>query len=88
MAFPVAGLRDVVGGGKDGGIGLAQHLGDLGPRPDVKLAFLALGIGIERGGKAAALGDHLAQQPADRLIDAARIELDCRSRDRPRTSGR
>ena len=75
VAFPVAGFRHVVGLREHLGIGLAQHLDDLGLAPDVELALLALGIGVERGGEASAFGDHLAQQPADRLVDAARVEL-------------
>ena len=75
MAFPVAGVRHLVGLGEDFRVGLAQHLLDLVRGPDVELALLALAIGIERGGKAAALGDHLAQDPADRLVDAAGVEV-------------
>ena len=70
VAFPVALVGDVVGLAEQRGVGLAQHLDDLGLAPDVELAFLALAVGIERGGKAAALGDHLALQPADGLLDA------------------
>ena len=75
MAFPVAGVRHLVGVGEHLGVGLAEHLVDLGARPHVELAFLAFGVGIEGGRKAAALGDHLAQQPADRLVDAAGVEV-------------
>ena len=41
VAFPVAGVRHVVDVGEHLGVGLAQHLLDLGLRPDVELAFLA-----------------------------------------------
>ena len=75
VAFPVAGFGDVVGLRRT----LARRPRPAPrrsrPAPDVELALLALGVGIERGGEASALGDHLAQQPADRLVDAARVEL-------------
>ena len=75
VAFPVAGFGDVVGLAEDLRLGVAQHLDDLAPGPDVELAFLAFGVGIERGGETAALGDHLAQHPLRGLVDAARVEL-------------
>ena len=43
---------------------------DLGQRPDVELALLAFGIGIERGREGALRRRHLAHQPADRLCGA------------------
>ena len=50
---------------KNRSIFCAQSLDNLGPRPDVELALLALRIGVERGGKCPFRGGHLALQPAD-----------------------
>src|SRR3546814_20357931 len=59
---------------EEGGV-LAEHGVDLGLGPDVELAFLAFAVGVEAAGEAALLGDHLARRPADRLLDAAGVEL-------------
>ena len=68
--------RDVVGLGRTCAASASPSTSSISRlRPDVELAFLAFAVGIERGGEAAALGDHLAQQPADGLVDAARVEL-------------
>ncbi len=48
----------------------AQHLVDLGQRPDVELALLAFRVGIERGAERAVRRGHLAREPADRLARA------------------
>ena len=74
MTFPVALRRDVVNLAEQLRVGRAQHLLDLGLRPDVELALLALAVGIQRGGKTAALGNHFGQQPAHCLLDAHGIE--------------
>ena len=75
VAFPVALVGDVVGLAEKGRVHWAQDVDDLGLAPDVELALLALAVGIERSGKAAALGDHLALQPVDRFLDARLVEL-------------
>ncbi len=45
----------------------AEHVFDLGERPDVELPLLALRIGVERRRERALRGGHLAGKPRDRL---------------------
>jgi hypothetical protein len=79
LAFEVARLgdaevgEDLVGVGASAGRGgargvLRQHGADLGRRPDVELALLALGVGVVGGVEAALGAAHLAQQPVERLL--------------------
>ena len=52
----------------------AQRLLDLGQRPDVELALLALRIGVERGGERPLRRRHLAGEPADGLGRALPVQ--------------
>ena len=70
--FPAA--RHVVDLGEQARILGAERRLDLGERPHIELALLALAVGIERRGEAAGVDHHLAQQPGDRLLDALRVE--------------
>ena len=88
VAFPVAGVRHVVGVGENLGVGLAQHLGDLGlasrrrtclPRLPSRHRARRQSRRPRRSSRAA------ASRPSPRC--AAR-RARCRSRARPRTSGR
>ena len=67
VALEIALLGHVVMLHKKRSIFRAQRLDDLGLRPDVELALLALRIGIQRGRKRPALGGHLAPEPFHRL---------------------
>ena len=71
MAFEVPFRRHVVDPGEELGVVRAEHLLDLGQAPDIELALLALAVGVERRGEAAAFGDHLAHQPVDGLARCA-----------------
>ena len=61
----------VILGRKPGRFLGAEHLPDLGRRPDVELALLAFGVGIERGAERALLRRHLALEPLDGLARAS-----------------
>ncbi len=49
---------------------LAQHRINLGLGPGIEGTFLPIRVGIKRRGKAAALHDHVPQDPRDRFLDA------------------
>ena len=55
---------------EESGVVLAEHLLDLGERPDVELALLAFRIGVERSRERAARRRHLAREPGHRLACA------------------
>ena len=46
---------------------IAEHSFDLGERPDVEFALLALGIGVEGCAEGTLPGRHFARQPCDGL---------------------
>ena len=70
--LPIALGADVISGGEGGRV-LAQQRGDLLGAPDIEAPFLALGIGVERGGES--LADlHLAHQPGEGLLRAGGVD--------------
>ena len=83
MTLEIAPGADVVKRSKECSIFRPQDLLDLLPGPDVELALLAFGIGVERGAKAAFLGGHFALQPAHRLAARARGIPGYRCAERP-----
>ena len=74
MAFEIAVRRDVVVACEEFTV-LGAELFDHGVvGPDVELALLAFGIGIERSGERALACRHFAREPVDRLLRALAIE--------------
>ena len=71
MALEIAAVGDVIGRAEHLAILWPERVQHLGPRPDVELALLALAVGVKRSGEPAALRDHLALEPANRLVDAS-----------------
>ncbi len=71
VTFEVAIGGHIILCSKVRGIVLAEHRFDLGERPDVELALLPLGIGIERCGEGSLRRRHLPGQPGDGLSGAA-----------------
>ena len=67
MSFEVAAGGYVILRCKIGGV-RAQRLFNFRQRPDIELALLALGIGIERSGKGPLFGGHFALEPGHRLL--------------------
>ena len=88
VAFPVAFRGGVVDEREGRAVLEPEHGDDLIEAPDVELAFLALGVGVERGGEGAAIRDHLALEPGDRLGNARFEQGRAASRDRPRSGAR
>ena len=69
VAFPVASGGDAIGFLEQRRVDFEQGV-DLVFTPDIELAFHALRVCIECRGEAAPIGNHLAQQPANRFADA------------------
>ena len=68
-ALPVAPGRDVVDVGEEGPLLRPEDREELVAAPDVELALVSFRIGVEACGEGAALQAHLADEPADRLLD-------------------
>ena len=69
VAFPVSVGGHVVVAANNAASS-AQNAVDLGLRPDIEVALLALPIGIERGRRRRHRRRHLARQPGDDLVGA------------------
>ena len=74
MAFEIAVRGDVVVRAKNAASSAPSTARDLGERPDVELALLAFGIGVERSAEGAPGRRHLAREPRHRLARAAAEE--------------
>ena len=74
VAFEIAAGRDVVVAGEEFGVVGAERGGDLRERPDIELALLAFGVGVELGRECALGRDHLARQPGDVLKGALPVQ--------------
>ena len=72
-AFPIAAGADVIGLFEEGSVA-AEDLVDFGFAPYIEFAFLALAVGIERGGDASLGEKHFALEPFNRFAHAAGVK--------------
>jgi len=74
VALEIALCRHVVVAREERGIVRPEDFCNLGERPDIELALLAFGIGIERGAERAIGRRHLAREPGHGLLRARAIK--------------
>src|SRR5260370_6090675 len=75
LSFKISIGGDVIAIGEILAVLRAKDRVDLGTRPDIEFAFLAFGIGVERGAECAFGRGHLADQPIESLLRTLQKQL-------------